>query len=93
MKLYILDAWQKPVSNKLYDHIRNDMRLSEDRKKIFDVITTKTGDDDFYIDETGIERKRYYRLYNDLAATVLNELIRLAEIGLKVCDQQEINAR
>lgn len=81
MKQFISDIWQKPVTVGLYNHMRNDIRLSEDRKKIFDAITTKSGDNDFFIDETGIERKRYFRLYNDLAACVLNELIRLAEIG------------
>ena len=83
MKKFVEIAWNAPIDKKLFDHLRNDFRYNSDHLKVFDSVTQHSGNIDFHVDNTGIERKRFARVYNQVAESTLNELIRLAVIGYK----------
>lgn len=83
MKKFVEIAWNAPIDKKLFEHLRNDFRYNDDHLKVFDSVTQHTGNIDFHVDNTGIERKKFARVYNQVAETTLNELIRLATIGYK----------
>lgn len=83
MKRFVEIAWNHPIDDKLFNHFRNDFRYNEDHLKVFDSVTKHCGDIDFHVDNTGLDRKKFARVYGQVAETVLNELIRLACIGYK----------
>lgn len=89
MKRFVEIAWLTPIDVRLYNHLRNDMRFSEEHLKVFDSVTHHSGTADFHADNTGFDKKKFARLYGHVAEVVLTELIRLAADGYK----QEINAK
>lgn len=83
MKKFVEIAWNKPIDTDLFYHLRNDFRFHEDHLAVFDSVTEHSGTVEFHCDNTGLEQKKFTRVYNQVAETVLNELIRLAEIGFE----------
>ena len=81
MKRFVELAWNKPISKRLFEHLRNDLRFNEDHKTVFDSVTGHSGTADFHAENTGMDKKKFARVYADVAEAVLYELIRLAEIG------------
>lgn len=83
MKRFVEIAWNSPIDRGLFLHLRNEMGFREDHLKVFDSVTEKSGNIDFHVQNTGLEKKKFARIYERVAETVLNELIRLAAIGYK----------
>lgn len=91
MKKYVEIAWNSPINEELFVHLRNDMRFNEDHINVFDSVTHHSGSIEFHVDNTGFDRKKFTRIYDNVAETVLGELIRLAELGYK--NEKEIKEK
>ncbi|MCQ2513120.1 MAG: hypothetical protein MJ092_07045 [Lachnospiraceae bacterium] len=83
MKRFVEIAWTAPIDRGLLEHLRNDLNFKDDHLKVFDSVTQKTGNADFHADNTGLDKRKFGRVYEKVAETVLGELMRLALIGYK----------
>ena len=91
MKKFVEIAWLRPIDKGLMNHLRNELNFKDDHLAVFDSVTNHCGNADFHSDHTGIEKKRFARLYAHVAEAVLNEIIRLAAVGYKY--EHEINSK
>lgn len=89
MKRFVEIAWNAPIDPKLFNHLRNDFRFNETQLNVFDSVTKHSGNLDFHADNTSLDKKKFGRVYNQVAECVLTELIRLAAIGYR----HEINQK
>lgn len=83
MRAYLNEIYQYLITSEMRNHMRNDLHLNEDHKKIFDSLSRYSGDSEFHYQNTLIPRERFEYLLKCMSHRHVEELIRLAEIGLK----------
>lgn len=83
MRAYLNEIYQYLITDEMRNHMRNELHLSDDHKKIFDSLSRHSGNSDFHYCNTMIPRERFEYLLKCMSHRHVEELIRLAEIGLK----------
>ena len=76
--------YQLPASHAMVAHLRQDIGLTGDYLKIFDDLRQVTGSTQVHADNVGIPVRQYNAMAGIVGQTCVWELLRLAELGLKM---------
>lgn len=74
--------YQTPVSKKLENHMLYDTGLTETDRQLVLNLRKHTGDTQFYADLANMNVKRFSERMGKIHVRMVNELIRLSEIGI-----------
>lgn len=83
MKQLVNELYQRAISDKLKDHIINDMGFNSEDKAIIKSLMEHNADSNFHYDNTGIGRGKFERKLNSINRIVIPEIIRLANAEFK----------
>lgn len=83
MKQLVNELYQCAISDKLKDHIINDMGFNSEDKAIIKSLMEHNADSNFHYDNTGIGRGKFERRLNTINRIVIPEIIRLANAEFK----------
>lgn len=75
--------YQHPVSNELLEHFRSEIGLVGVYREIFDDLRSCRGTTQVHADNVGLPVRQYNLMAGIVGQACVQELIRLAEIGLK----------
>lgn len=79
----INNYYQLPVSPELLEHFRSEIGLVGLYRKIFDDLRECRGSTQLHADNVGLPVRQYNLMAGIVGQACVQELIRLAEIGLK----------
>lgn len=88
MKAIINAIYRRPYPAAFLSHMRNELGLTDEYKKVMDSLRENFADSRFHYENTMIPESKFEKILKRLNETELTELIRLAIIGFKTENAQ-----
>ena len=91
MKAKINEIYRRPYPTDFIMHMRNELGLTDEYKKVMDSLREHLADSKFHYQYTMIPDAKFERILKKLTDCQLTELIRLATVGLRTENQTKTN--